>query len=388
MFAWIVDPSKDQKVELISQLLDQLGYVVRPLRSLAAFKEAKELTAPGNNIVVIPDTAESIVGFPEVVQLAGQLRGGSFLIYVTNSIQPDDYKSLVRTGAADWVGWDSALAEIREISRRKRVVQSVVSDGAGAIPHIVATFIGAGGGVGTTTMALETGIWLASQKGANARSVAVVDLEPQDSVICDYVDLAPRVNFVELARDPERLDDYLLNIFTTHHSSGLHIFACEHQRTDSSTIDPVAIFTLLNRLVERYQIVIVDGGSNWTPWLDGVLAQSDKVFLVGRYSVPSVKNMTRRLAAVREMGIAMNKVSVVLNHCAKGLFGGHQRRSSLDSLFAGIESHHVVADTDTAIECVDTGASIVGAAPRSAIAKDIKKIAGSILQLAATSRKS
>jgi pilus assembly protein CpaE len=380
MFAFIVEPSDDAKVELIRQLLDRIGYVVRSVRTVPALDQAREAAGRGNHLIIVPDTAATILPFDRVIELAQRLSDGEFLLYVTNSIEPDLYKALVRTGSADWVGWDSALTEIREISRRKRSLQTSSKDAPGAVPHTVSVFLGAGGGVGTTTLALESALWLAGQK-RKGQSVALVDLEPQDSVMCDYVDLTPRVKLAELARDPARLDDYLLNIFTTQHSTGLHIFASEHEKVDLASMDPVGIFTLLNRLVERYQSVIVDAGSSWMPWTEGVVTHADKIFVVARYTVPSVKTLARRLTDLKEIGIPVAQTAVVLNQCETTLFGRHLRNGQIDGLFSGFETHYVGFDRETANESVNTGSSVMLTAPRSHLGRDIKKVAEAVAQV-------
>src|SRR5690242_13044527 len=109
MQAFLVDPTSDPKVELIAQLLTQLGYAVSRVDSIGALKDAPELSVAGDHLVVVPDTAAATMSFSEVSQLATRLKGSAFLVYITSSIQPDQYKALIRTGAADWVAWESAL---------------------------------------------------------------------------------------------------------------------------------------------------------------------------------------------------------------------------------------------------------------------------------------
>jgi pilus assembly protein CpaE len=379
MFAFIVDPAKDPKIELVATLLDHLGYVVRKMSTAKDLTLATELNEPGDHLVIVPENASSILPLRDVIALAASMKNSAFWIYIAERIDPDDYKALVRTGSADWVGWRSSLSEVREICRARRAVR--VMDGATSTPssHVVTTFFGAGGGVGVTTLALETGIHLASQKGKNSRSVAVVDLEPQDSIICDYADLQPRVNLIELAKDPGRLDDYLLEIFTTRHPSGLHIFACDNQRLDPASLDTAAIFALLNRLVEKYDIVVVDAGAHWSTWTEGVIAHSDKVFVVSRYTVPSAKKTMERVARLNDLGVSGSSVAIVVNLCRKDLLGRTQRRPEIDTVFTNLESHYVAADPELATECVDTGESVTQTSPRSAMARDLRKIADAVL---------
>ncbi|MFO1148340.1 MAG: hypothetical protein U1E62_08185 [Alsobacter sp.] len=381
MFAFIADPARDEKVDLVAQLLDRLGYVVARFDGIPELARSSKLREPGHNLIVIPDSAVPTVPVQEVVDLVAATRGGTMIIYLADAIDPDDYKALVRTGAADWVKWSSALAELRDISMRRRALQVEVTEHRRSRPHVVVSFLGACGGVGSSTLALETGIFIAQQKGKSARSVAVVDLDPFDSLLCDYVDLTPRVKLSEIARDPERLDDYLLDIFTTRHPSGLHLFACEREKLDLASVDPVAVYTLLNRLVEKYETVLVDAGARWAPWTDGILANSDRVFLISRYTIPSAKKAITKLAGLASVGIERKTIVPVINFCKSDIFGRPARRKEIDPLFAPSEPVLIVADHDVATDCNDTGESIIQGAPRSSLSRDIRKLAEAVLSV-------
>ena len=59
-------------------------------------------------------------------------------------------------------------------------------------------FLAAHGGVGTTTLAVNTAIRLANR---GASTVALLDLDPWWGQVATHLDLAPRATISELARD-------------------------------------------------------------------------------------------------------------------------------------------------------------------------------------------
>ena len=73
------------------------------------------------------------------------------------------------------------------------------------------TFMPAAGGVGTTTLALQTAFQLHNSVARGA-STCVVDLNFQQGACAEYLDLEPRFDIAEIENQPERLDRQLLDV--------------------------------------------------------------------------------------------------------------------------------------------------------------------------------
>jgi pilus assembly protein CpaE len=382
MLAFVVKPDQaDPEVALLEQLLEKHGYAVVRKDTIEAAIGDPKLKAHKDSLVLIPVIGACQVDVERVIGLASQFRGHAFVIYVADEISQAHYKALIRTGVADCVSWTSAMREIAEISRRAHAgaPEPARPGAAGGSPRTVVSFAGTSGGAGNTTLALETGICLASLKGKDARRTALVDLDFQRSVMADYLDLSPRLDIAELVRNPQRLDKYMLDIFTSKHPSNLDIFACANSNIDFCAIDGSVVFSLLDQLNERYDTILLDAPRCWTAWLDGVLMNSDLVFVTGRYSVPSVKQIARELKHLRELKLGPEHAGVIFNQCQKHFLGGVVRNSDIDAILAGQRLFYVQQDSSLALECANTGASMVQTNPRRRICRDIKKISEAVL---------
>ena len=65
----------------------------------------------------------------------------------------------------------------------------------------------ASGGVGVTTLAIQTAMLLLNSRGSRMKpSTCLVDLDFQHGNVSDYLDLEPRLNLGEIEPSPERLD--------------------------------------------------------------------------------------------------------------------------------------------------------------------------------------
>lgn len=382
MLAFVVKPDQaDPEVARLEQLLEKHFYKIIRKDTIEAAIEDPKLRAHTDSLVLIPAAGAFQGDVERIIGLASQFTGHAFVIYVADEISQPHYKALVRTGVADCVSWNSAMREIVEISRRTQVraPEPVLPGTKSKSPPTVISFAGTSGGSGNTTLAIETGICLASLKGKDTRRVAVVDLDLQRTVMADYLDLSPRLDIAELVRNPQRLDGYMLDIFTSKHPSNLDIFACVSSDIDICAIDGSVIFSLLDHLMDRYETILLDMPRYRMAWLDGVLTNSDLVFVTGRYSVPSVKQIVRELKHLGELKLAPERVGVIVNHCQKQFFGSVLRNSGIDMVLANQRVFYVQHDPSFALDCVNMGASMVQTNRRRGICRDIKKISEAVV---------
>jgi pilus assembly protein CpaE len=152
--------------------------------------------------------ADAVAGYPNF-----------FFVVISGEISARDYKRLVQSGNAEWVAETAYKQEVLEVLGRV---------GAAAVDErrpVVISFVPSAGGVGNSTLAIETAIHLVDRTLAKDGKIALVDLDFQSSHMCDYLDIAPKLQVDEIIAAPERLDDQLLAVFASQHSSGLEVFA-------------------------------------------------------------------------------------------------------------------------------------------------------------------
>jgi pilus assembly protein CpaE len=251
-------------------------------------------------------------------------------------------------------------------------------------PHRVISFLGTSGGVGNTTMAMETGVFLASQQPDSGRNVALFDLDFSNSLVCDYLDLEPQLNLAEIARNPGRLDNFMVDIFTAKHSSGLDVLATRECSAGRAPPDMQAEFELLNKLHDIYNFILIDAPFACGAMPEEILQNSDLVFVTGLYSVPSVKQVCRQLKRLRELDIPRDRTVVVLTDAEQNLFFGAAGRFDIGRSFSDVRVLCIRRDRSFALESVDAGVSMMQARPGRGICRDIGKI-GEMIQRVAIS---
>jgi Flp pilus assembly CpaE family ATPase len=174
------------------------------------------------------------------------------------------------------------------------------------------------GGVGNSTLAIETAVHLVKDKSTAGAKVALVDLDFQSSHICDYRDIAPKFQFDEIVAAPERLDDQLLSAFISRHSSGLDVFAASRSRFHTRDLDVEALSALFDRMAHRYGYIIIDLPLSVHSWTIPLLAASKGILVTGLNTIPGLRQIEETLRALRAEARITADVRAVVNRCGFG----------------------------------------------------------------------
>jgi pilus assembly protein CpaE len=204
--------------------------------------------------------------------------------------------------------------------------------------------------------------------------VALIDLDFQTSHVCSYLDIEPKFSIEEIAQHPERLDDQLFDMFKSRHPSGLEVIAAPRSKFDLGVLSIDVLDALFDLASTRYDLILIDLPVAWSPWTKDVVANSDAVVVTGVNTVPCLHQIVETLTAIRSNRADNFPLSVVVNRCQRGLFGGIARQKQVQHVLAR-ESVIYVRDYPLAMaETVNTGMPLVSGGNRK-IAKEIEVLA-------------
>ena len=314
--------------------------------------------------------------FQNFINMATRYRSKIFFILVSSNIRTEDYKRLIQTGGADWVSATGSLEEIPDIVRKQaRPVETEPITAHESAPRKgkIISFVPTTGGVGNTTIALETALLLKRKKALRSQNVCYVDLDFQTSHVCDYLDIQPRLKLEEIIDRPERMDRQLLELFVSHHSSGLDVFAGPPSKLDTCEIGMSALDVLLEQIVENYDIVLLDLPVLWFSWTAPTIENADLVFLTAINTVPCLRLLRANIDAVQKLGKRSSQIGIVINRGEVGVLGKVKRRRHVERT-VGDQNTFYVNEDRRAIDRVNRG---VPAALGGSLAKmgDLEKIA-------------
>jgi pilus assembly protein CpaE len=351
--------SADLNIERTKAFEDRVRMVVPTLVAISSLDEAFADSAKGldkENYVLIVMPNRDKFDFSKFLDLALRHRERTFSILISDEIPIDDYKALLRTGGADWVSINSNPQEIVDVLSRRQattVAEARISASPGR-KAVAISFVPSAGGVGNSTLAVETGVHLKTNKATRERNICLVALDFQSSNVCDYLDIEPRLQIQEISTDPERLDAQLFDIFVSRHSSGLDVFAAPRTKFDYCNLAISALDTLFSIASTRYDLMLIDLPVTWFSWTSKIISASDAVVVTGTNNVPGLRQSVETLAAIRETAHISSKIAVAVNRCQRRLFGGIIRRHHVDATL-GHERVFYVGEEPMALESINTG---------------------------------
>jgi pilus assembly protein CpaE len=238
----------------------------------------------------------------------------------------------------------------------------------------ILSFLSPAGGVGTTTLAIETAMLLRKSGPKDADATVLVDLDFQNGACADYLDLEPRLDLDEIGPHPERLDLQLLEVMFSRHPSGLSVLAAKGRPAERPALDASVVIRLLDLISARFDNVVIDMPRAWEPWTDQVLLGSTRVFVVTDMTVPGLR-LARRLAGALAQRLPDVKPRVIVNRFEQQLlFGTGLRRTDVERALDGYLEGTVSNNYKVVREAIDRGLPLDGVKAGSNVSADLKKI--------------
>jgi pilus assembly protein CpaE len=236
------------------------------------------------------------------------------------------------------------------------------------------TLLPSAGGVGVTTLAIQTAMLLLNSRGSRMRpSTCLVDLDFQHGAVADYLDLEPRLDLGEIEPRPERLDRQLLEVMLSHHSSGLAVVAAPHRPAEMRSFDPTVVTRLLDLVSSNFDYVIFDMPRTWFSWTDSVLLGSNQIYIVSEATVPGLRHAKQLVAAIKSRLDEAPKPQVIVNRFNQKLFSSGLTRNDLEQVLG--ESFAAAIPNDYALvrEAIDRGVPLEEVKPGNKITQQMKK---------------
>jgi pilus assembly protein CpaE len=237
--------------------------------------------------------------------------------------------------------------------------------------------VGAVGGAGATTLAVEIASVLAA-KSSRERGVCLVDLNLADGAAAAYLGAAAAMSVAQLGPVAERMDGALLAAFATPAFKGLDILACPRDPLAFDQISREAVLRILEIACEAYDHVIVDMPRHRRSWTLDVLAGSDEVLVVSELTVPALLAARAFCEELERALPGSPRPRVVLNRVASRMFGPAPSTAEAERALERKADGGISSDWEAAAASVNLGGPIRQHRPKSKIVRDVEALVGRI----------
>ena len=348
----------------------ELSVEATGIAGLTPMRRAARLAA----MVVEVDPAQADT-FAQFESLARELAGTTPIIAAVRDLTVAATRLVLRAGAADVLPLPFAADELVAVLQQIQGPVRETRPGTPPARHgkVIAT-VGAVGGCGATTVAVQTALaW------AGRESVCVLDLDVQFGNAALYLNLKPELSLTDVLEAGERLDTELLQTIAVKHASGLNLIASPPEMSPLDLLSPAAVGKIIALARQVFDVIIVDLPRAWLDWTVTALQVSDVVLLVAPLSVPGVHQTRRQLEVIEANGL-LDKTRLVLNRVATPLFGKIDLRET-QSLIGRRIDYTIGNDYPTVSTAIDEGKPFSAVKSRSRVEKDVRAL---ITALAAT----
>ncbi len=184
------------------------------------------------------------------------------------------------------------------------------------------TFLSPKGGVGTTTLAVNTAVLLAGGgvPGAVAATsetsrVLLIDMDLQFGQVGTHLNLTPRYDVGVLASDDAALaDPDVARSYLTTHSSGLSVLAAPSRPEADFSVTLDQVQRIVEVLRPQFDHVLIDAGSRLDPRSLWLLEEADVQVLVLFPEIAALRATSMLMAFLSETSTLEAKSHIVINH--------------------------------------------------------------------------
>jgi len=226
-------------------------------------------------------------GLTELTRLGSQ-------VMALGSVNDVNYfRRIMRTGARDYLIKPVDADELGAIFVR------LEQPGDGVSPKgRVVGMIGARGGVGVTTLAINAAFIMADKL---SRRTALVDMDIYAGNIALALDLEPTRGLREALDDPERVDETFLQNAMAKFGKSLHVLATEEAFDDTVRLTDDKVLMLADTIRNNFDMAIMDLPRHFIMREPALFSRFDDIVIVTELTLQSLRDVNRlmKLMTVR-----------------------------------------------------------------------------------------
>ena len=366
-FRFVACVNDDVTREAVSRAVANLGWPNVKVKAggADAARAAIDITAPPSLVLV--DLSESTDPVEDMHELADLCSPSTHFLAIGSVNDVSLYRQLVALGVADYLVKPVSSEVLCEAFTA--ALRSYAAPGEARATRLFA-FVGARGGVGTTTLAVSTA-WLLAHEFK--MRTALIDLDLHFGNLALTLDLEPGRGLREALENPERMDSMLLASAMVTEGEKLPILATEVTLEEQLAFDSAAVGPLLSALSQDYDCLVVDLPRSLDSIARQVIALADSMVVVTDLSLSALRDSVRLVELAKALD-SRSRPIVVANQVGAD-HRGEIGRPEFERGIGGALDHTVSFDVKAAMAAAHSGKALAAAAGSSKAAGELRKLA-------------
>jgi pilus assembly protein CpaE len=249
-------------------------------------------TAPTPNLIILESREEPKELIVALRQLADVCDPSTKVVVVGHYNDVWLYRELIRSGISEYVVAPVSMTDILA------VISGIFVDPDAAPLGRSIAFIGAKGGVGSSTMAHNLG-WAISTLFASETVVADMDLAFGTANI-DF-DQDPAQGIAEAVFAPERIDEVYLDRLLAQCAEKLSLLAAPSTLERTYDFEPDAFQQIIDIAQRSAPMLVLDVPHSWTGWTKTTLMQADEIVITASPELANLRNTKNLVDTLRTL---------------------------------------------------------------------------------------
>lgn len=249
-------------------------------------------SAPTPNLIILETTSKPDELMDHLATLAEVCDPSTRVVVIGHYNDVSLYRELTRSGISEYLVAPVSIADLMS------VISTLFVDPEAAPLGRSIAFIGAKGGVGSSTIAHNTA-WSISTLFASETIVADMDL-PFGTANINF-DQDPAQGIAEAVFAPERLDEMYLDRLLAECADNLSLLAAPSMLDKVYDFSEDAFSGLLDVAQRTTPFVVLDVPHVWNGWTQKTLAMADEVVIVASPELANLRNAKNILDTLRKL---------------------------------------------------------------------------------------
>lgn len=249
--------------------------------------------------VVVLDIRETQALPPTLATLKRQ-HPGTGVVIVAAKMDPALMLEAMRAGVNEWIAEPLSAAELNAAVERVTATRPVTVHGQ------VFAFVGAKGGVGTTTTAVNVAAALARSVEEDETLLMDLHLSYGDAAV--FLGAEPRFSVADAMENTHRLDEAFFESLVSQTKAGVHLLASAERSVGA--VDVRRFATLLQFAATHYRYTFLDLPRSDATVLDSLEGVA-KIMIVANQELATVRN-AGRMAAVLRQRYGKDRVKIIV----------------------------------------------------------------------------
>jgi pilus assembly protein CpaE len=247
----------DATAEMLRPIAVEHGWAPEKVNKGGLRNAVQTLSVSASPSILFVDLSESGDPLNDINALAEVCEPGTVVIAAGQVNDVRLYRDLVASGLQDYLLKPFTPDQLRDTFAHAQLTISGprVNDTATDKPHVVATVIGARGGVGASTVATSLA-WLLGDK-AN-RSTALLDLDVHFGTGALSLDLEPGRGLTDAIENPSRIDGLFIERAMVRANEKLCVLSAEAPLNQPLINDGTAYYQLQEEIKNAFESTVMD----------------------------------------------------------------------------------------------------------------------------------